>query len=101
MADSRTEEKGRFSYKVYVEVGVVYRTDGRMIPRWLRMDDTVYPIEKVTDCRRAASMKAGGCGLRYRIRCCGQNAFLYYEDSDRPAWFVESRRPVPVRDDPA
>lgn len=84
------------TYKVYVEVGAVFEKSGRVIPKWLKMGDTRYEIERVLDCRRAASMKAGGCGLRYTIRCCGQNAYLFFEDTDPGAWFVESRRAVRV-----
>lgn len=84
------------TYKVYVEVGVVFETNGRIVPKWLKMGDARYDIERVLDCRRAASMKAGGCGLRYTIRCRGQNAYLFYEDTEPGAWFVESRQAVPA-----
>lgn len=86
------------SYKLYVEAGVVFEKDGRMIPRWIRIGDTRYEIDRVLDCRRAASMKAGGCGMRYTVQCRGQQAYLFYEDTEPGTWFVESREPVPVSD---
>jgi hypothetical protein len=82
------------TYKVYVETGVVFHTNGEMIPKWIQMGDERYEIERVLDCRRAASLKAGGCGLRYTIRCRGKDAFLFYEDTEPGFWFVESRVPV-------
>jgi len=88
------ERKMEQSYKMYVEVGAVFERDGRIVPKWLKIGDSRYDIERVLDCRRAASMKAGGCGLRYSIRCRGQNAYLFYEDADPGAWFVESRKAV-------
>jgi len=36
--------------------------------------------------RRAASLKAGGSGIRYTCRIGKKDAYLYYED---PKWFVD------------
>ena len=73
--------------KKYVEVCAVFKPDGRMIPIWLWWDDRrKYTIDRVLDVRRAASLKAGGVGLRYTCRILGRERYLYYED---PAWFVE------------
>ena len=47
------------TYKVYVEVGVIFERDGRIVPKWLKMGDVRYDIERILDCRRAASMKPG------------------------------------------
>ena len=72
--------------KKYVEVCAVFKPDGRMIPILLWWDDRrKYTIDRVLDVRRAASLKAGGVGLRYTCRILGRERYLYYED---PAWFV-------------
>ena len=42
------------------------------------------------DVRRAASLKAGGTGLRYRCLIGGRERNLFYED---PRWFVERQAP--------
>lgn len=41
------------------------------------------------DCRRAASLKAGGIGMRYTVRISNRQSYLYYED---PRWFVEGKQ---------
>lgn len=76
--------------KVYVEVVVEFNIDGKMIPKSLRWDDgTVYEIDKILDERRAASLKAGGQGIRYLCRIHGKERYLFYE---KPKWFVESKK---------
>lgn len=76
--------------KVYVEVVVEFNIDGKMIPKFLRWNDgTVYAIDKVLDERRAASLKAGGQGIRYLCRIHGKERYLFYE---KPKWFVEVKR---------
>lgn len=74
--------------KVFVEVSVIFDLDGKMIPKALRWEDgRVYQIDKVLDSRRAASLKAGGQGIRYLCRIHGKEKYLYY---DEPKWFVEA-----------
>lgn len=52
--------------KVYVEVNASFGEDGQMYPKSLVWEDgTRYIIDKVTDIRQAAAMKAGGQGDRY------------------------------------
>ena len=76
--------------KVYVEVVVEFNIDGKMIPKSLRWDDgTTYEIDKILDERRAASLKAGGQGIRYLCRIHGKERYLFYE---KPKWFVEVKR---------
>ncbi len=75
--------------KVYVEVTARFDTDGRITPLSLTWEDgTVFEIGRVLDCRRAASLKAGGIGMRYTVRIGNQQSYLYYED---PRWFVEAK----------
>ena len=56
------------SSKVYVNVMAEFTNDGRLLPRsFIWKDGHVYEIQKVTDVRRAASLKAGGAGIRYTL----------------------------------
>lgn len=76
------------SAKVYVDVIAEFTQDGRLIPKSFRWGDgKVYEIEKVKDIRRAASLKAGGVGMRYTCLVCNQEKYLYYEDNNM--WFME------------
>ena len=52
-------------------------------------DGLQYEIDRVVDVRRAASLKAGGQGMRYPIRINGRQTYLYYEN---PNYFVEARQ---------
>lgn len=74
--------------KKYVEVIVKYNTDGKMTPLSIIWEDgRTYEIDKVMDCIRAASMKAGGQGMRYTCRIQGQQRYLFFDDT---RWFVEA-----------
>ena len=54
------------SAKVYVDVDVHFCKDGRLIPKAIIWEDgRRYEIDKVTQVAKRASMKAGGCGIRY------------------------------------
>lgn len=76
--------------KVYVDVIASWRKDGAILPRAIRWEDgTRYKIDKVLDVRPAASLKAGGCGMRYTVRVLGQDSFLFLENDK---WFVEAKR---------
>ena len=76
------------SRKVYVEVAAVFTPEGKIMPQRIRWEDgTLFTVERVTDIRRAAATKAGGCGLRYTIRIGGRQTYLFL-DEDR--WFVEA-----------
>ena len=75
--------------KVYVEVIARFDTDGNITPVSVKWEDgTVYEIDKVIDKRRAASLKAGGIGMRYTCRILNQQSYLFYEE---PRWFVEAK----------
>ena len=84
--------------KVYVKVDVGFDELGRMLPRSLVWEDgTLYTIDKVTDIRQAAAMKAGGQGDRYTISVQGKQSYLFFERSTNLSgrvlgrWFVERR----------
>ena len=77
-------------YKIYVDVNVEFQKDGTLIPRSIIWDDgIVYEIQKVTDVRRAASLIAGGTGIRYTVYIDGYESHLYFGDNRR--WFVEGK----------
>ena len=64
--------------------------DGRIIPEEITLEDgRSYHIDKITDVRRAASLKAGGAGIRYTCRITGRDCYIFYEENNR--WFVEMK----------
>lgn len=73
--------------KKYVEVTARFDTDGRVFPlKILWEDGSSYFIDKILDVRPAASLKAGGAGIRYTCRINMTEKFLFLEES---RWFVE------------
>lgn len=75
--------------KVFVEVIAKFTKDGEKIPLTIRWKNgRSFDIDKVTDIRSAASLKAGGRGIRYRCRIGGHETYLWLED-DR--WFVDGK----------
>jgi hypothetical protein len=72
-------------------VGVISRhdPDGRNTPLEIVWEDgRRFEIDKVLDVRRAASLKAGGAGIRYTCRIRNRNIFLYDEEG---RWFLEGK----------
>ena len=84
--------------KVYVQVKVDFREDGVMLPRRIVWEDgREYEIDRVTDIRQAAAMRAGGQGDRYTVRIGGKQSYLFFERSPNQTgncigrWFVERK----------
>ena len=76
--------------KVYVSVTAVFTKEGKLVPKsFVWKNGHVYEIQKVTDVRRAASLRAGGVGLRYTCIVDGRESHLFYEENN--LWFVEER----------
>ena len=76
--------------KVYVEVMAEFTKDGELIPKsFIWTDGIRYEIDRITDKRRAASLKAGGAGMRYTCIIEGQQRYLFYEDNNM--WFMEGQ----------
>ncbi len=74
--------------KTYVEVEAKFDVAGRVRPTCVIWEDgRRFEIDRVKDIRQAASLKIGGCGMRYRCEICGRETDLYFED---PKWFVDS-----------
>ena len=78
-------------FKVYVEVNVDYLQDGTILPRsFVWEDGNRYEIDKIIDVRPAASLKAGGAGLRYTVCVDRRETFMFLEeDKGRVRWFLE------------
>jgi len=73
--------------KIYVSVKAVFYPDGGFQPTSLIWEDGhEYAIDKVIDVRRAASLKAGGIGIRYTCKIENKQVYLFLEE-DR--WFME------------
>ncbi len=74
--------------KKYVAVECRFDEAGQMRPLAVLWDDgRRFPVERVLDVRRAASLKAGGTGIRYQCEILGHETYLYFED---PRWFVDA-----------
>ncbi len=74
--------------KRYVAVELWTDTAGAMHPTAVRWEDgRRFEIVRVSDVRRAASLKAGGTGIRYRCLIGARETYLYFED---PRWFVDT-----------
>lgn len=77
------------SCKVFVDILASWTKEGKILPRVVKWEDgTKYRIDKILDIRRAASLKAGGAGIRYTVRIGNRETYLFLEDDK---WFVESR----------
>ena len=84
--------------RVYVDVKAAFNAAGNLMPldiKWV--DGTVFEIDKVTDIRQAAAMKAGGQGDRYTVCIRGKQSYLFFERSGALSrnnlgrWFVEAK----------
>lgn len=75
--------------KVFVDVLVKYTKEGQKIPLTVIWENGKrYDIDKITDIRNSASLKAGGQGLRYKCRINNHETFLWLEEGK---WFVEAK----------
>lgn len=73
--------------KKYIEVIAKFGISGDIIPIKIIWDDGhEFEIDRILDIRPAASLKAGGAGIRYTCRIYGKERFLFLEES---RWFVE------------
>jgi hypothetical protein len=79
--------------KVYVDVLEERRKDGQLFPLGFVWEDgRRYEIDRMLDVRPAASLKAGGAGMRYTVRVKGRESFMYLEqDHGSEKWFIECR----------
>lgn len=77
--------------KVFVDVIINYTKEGEIIPLSILWEDgTRYDIDKVLDVCKAASLKVGGVGYRYKCKIQNKEKFLFFE-IDENKWFVERK----------
>ena len=77
-------------HKEYVHVSADFTPDGRLRPTCVTWaDGRKFMIDKVKDIRRAASLKAGGAGIRFTCMILGKECYLFYEENYK--WFVEAK----------
>ena len=75
--------------KTYVDVTARFTPDGKIIPlKILWNDGSSFYVDKVLDIRPAASLKAGGAGIRYTCRINMVETYLFFEENK---WFVEEK----------
>lgn len=80
------------SRRINVEVIARFNLEGDITPLQINWEDgQVFNIDRILASRQAASLKAGGQGIRYTIMVGGRQAFLYFEN---PIWFVEGKADV-------
>ncbi len=79
--------------KVYVEVNEDRQPDGVILPRsFVWEDGKRYDINAIKDVRPAASLKAGGAGMRYTVRVGLRETYMFLEeDHGVGRWFMERR----------
>lgn len=72
--------------KRLINVVATFDTEGNIKPNRIIWDDFLtFEIDSITDIRRAASLKAGGTGIRYTCRIHGQTKYIFL---DNGVWFV-------------
>ena len=77
--------------KIYVKVAAEFTPEGQLRPLWITWEDgRKFEIDRVKSCQRAASLKAGGTGLRYTCLIAGGEHYLFYEVNCK--WCVEAKQ---------
>ena len=75
--------------KQYISVTAIFDEDGNLLPiSVIWSDGRKFPIDKVTNVRYAASLKAGGAGIRYTCMIGGNQKYIFLEDN---RWFVDAK----------
>jgi len=81
------EKRYENEHKAYIKVEAIFHPDGKLLPLALWWENgRRYTVDRVLDICRAASLKAGGTGMRYTCLVSGRQIYLFYEE-DR--WFME------------
>ena len=80
--------------KIPLKVNADFDLSGKIMPRSIEWEDgRVFAVDRVIDVRRAASLKAGGTGLRYICRICGRTVALF---NDENKWFMEKGKIINI-----
>ena len=75
--------------KVFVEVMAKFDTEGNLVPISLKWEDgKEYSIDKLYEHKKAASLKVGGQGERYRVKICNQEKYIFLEEGK---WLMEGK----------
>lgn len=78
--------------RINVEVIARFDLEGCIVPLEIIWEDgRTFSIDRVINSQRAASLKAGGQGIRYTVLVGGRQAYLFFEN---PLWFVEGKADV-------
>ena len=73
--------------KINLEVNADFDLEGNIRPRAIIWEDgRMYEVDRVLDIRRAASLKAGGVGMRYTCRIREKTEKLFIDEGK---WFME------------
>ena len=73
--------------KQYIAVTAKFDADGNVTPLYIHWEDgRNFAIDRITDVRFAASLKAGGAGIRYTCRIKQHEKYLFLEEN---RWFIE------------
>lgn len=76
--------------KQYISVTAKFDPDGNILPLRINWDDgRCFDIDRITDIRYAASLKAGGAGIRYTCRIKRVEKYLFLEDN---RWFLDNEK---------
>lgn len=76
--------------KVYIDVYVLMRKDGVIIPKMFIWEDgETYQIDHVLCAKPAASTKVGGRGIRYTVCVNGIEQYMFWEVEEK-RWFIEA-----------
>ncbi len=76
--------------KQYISVTAKFDSDGNILPLAINWDDgRSFNIDRIIDVRYAASLKAGGAGIRYTCRIRQSEKHLYLEDN---RWFINNEK---------
>lgn len=71
--------------KKYLKVVAEHRPDGSVRPLKIEYEDRWYDVDRLIDVRMAASLKAGGQGMRYTCKVAGRQVYLF---CDEGRWFL-------------
>lgn len=73
--------------KIFVSITAEHNVNGSIRPIFMKWEDgRIFSIDKILDVRMAASLKAGGQGLRYTCRIANKQVYLF---CDEGRWFIE------------
>ena len=80
-------------HKVYVTVMASVDELGNIEPvSFVWEDGKSYEIDRITEKRPAASLKAGGAGMRYSVKVQSRDTYMFLEENHgQYRWFMEKK----------